>query len=84
MGITLEMPDEALAGLPLEPGEIERHMRIELACRYYARRWLSFGMAARAAGVDAHAFACELAERGIPRNLTAEDLLEDLADARGE
>jgi predicted HTH domain antitoxin len=84
MSITLEMPEDALAGLPLGPGERERHMRIELACRYYAKRWLSFGQAARTAGVDAHAFACELADRGIPRNHTAEDILEDLADARGE
>ena len=84
MSITLEMPEEALCGLPLGPGERERHMRIELACRYYAKRWLSFGQGARTAGLDSHAFACELAERNIPRNHTAEDILEDLADARGE
>ena len=84
MSITLEMPEEALIGLPLGPGERGCHMRIELACRYYAKRWLSFGQGARTAGLDVHAFACELAERNIPRNHTAVDILEDISDARGE
>jgi predicted HTH domain antitoxin len=36
------------------------------------------------AGLDQHAFACELAERGIPRDYGLTEALEDLADARGE
>ena len=43
-------------------------MRIELAARYYARGWLSFGRAASMAGLDQFAFGCELTEQGIPRN----------------
>jgi len=35
MSITLEFDEEVLAGLPLGPGERERHMQIELACRFY-------------------------------------------------
>jgi hypothetical protein len=42
MSIILDLDDEALASLPLKPGERERHMQIELACRFYARDWLSF------------------------------------------
>ncbi len=41
MSITLDLDEEALASLPLKPGERERHMQIELACRYYAMGWLS-------------------------------------------
>ena len=43
-----------------------------------------YGRAARMAGLDQFAFACELAERGIPRNYGLTEALEDLADARGK
>jgi hypothetical protein len=33
------LDETILAGLPLGPGERERHMQIELACRYYAKGW---------------------------------------------
>ncbi|MCB1078549.1 MAG: UPF0175 family protein [Verrucomicrobiae bacterium] len=84
MSITLEVDEDVLAHLPLGPGERERHMRVELAARYYARGWLTFGRAATMAGLDHHGFACELAERGIPRDYSLKDALEDIADARGE
>ena len=70
MSITLELDEESLRMLPLGPGERERHMQIELACRYYARGWMTFGQAARMAGLDHFAFAVELAERGIARDYT--------------
>ena len=82
MSITLEIDEQAVRALPLRPGEIERHMRIALACRYYAKGWLSFGHAAHLAALDQFAFAGELAERDIPRNTTVQDACEDLADAR--
>jgi predicted HTH domain antitoxin len=80
MSITLEVDEQTLRALPLGPGERERHMQIELASRYYAKGWLSFGQAARMAGLDQFAFACELAERDIPRKFAVKDALEDLAD----
>jgi hypothetical protein len=46
MSITLDLDEQALASLPLQPGERERHMQIELACRFYANGWLSFGQGA--------------------------------------
>jgi predicted HTH domain antitoxin len=82
MAITLEVDEQALNALPLGPGERERHMQIELACRYYGKGWLSFGQAARMAALDHYAFAGELAERDIPRNYSLEDALHDIADAR--
>jgi predicted HTH domain antitoxin len=83
MSITLELDEDTLRMLPLGPGERDRHMQIELACRYYARTWLTFGQAARMAGLDHFAFAVELAERGIPRDYTIAEAVEDLAHARG-
>ena len=82
MSITLEVDDLPLSALPLGPGARERHMQIELACRYYAKRWLNFGLATRMAGLDHFAFACELAERDIPRDYTIAEALEDVVHAR--
>lgn len=84
MSITPNLDDEALASLPLKPGERERHMQIELACGFYAREWLIFGQAARLAGLDQFAFASELAERNIPRHHGLTEAQEDLAHARGQ
>ena len=82
MSITLEVDEEALRSLPLAPGEREQHMKVELACRYYAKGWLSFGQAARLAGLDHYSIASEMTARGIPRNLTLDDAEVDIADAR--
>ena len=81
MSITLNLDDDALASLPLRPGERERHMQIELACRYYARDWLSYAQAARLAGLDQFAFAAALAERNIPRHYGLTEAQEDIAHA---
>ncbi|MCW5551993.1 MAG: UPF0175 family protein [Verrucomicrobiae bacterium] len=82
MSITLDFDEAALASLPLGPGERERHMQIELACRYYARGWLSLAQAARMAGLDLFAFGVELGERDIPRQYGLTEAQEDIAHAR--
>jgi predicted HTH domain antitoxin len=82
MSITLDFDENALASLPFGPGERERHMQIELACRYYARGWLSFAQAARLAALDQYAFGVELGERGIPRQYGLTEAQEDIAHAR--
>jgi predicted HTH domain antitoxin len=78
MSITLDLNDQALALLPLQPGERERLMQIELACRFYARGWLSLGRAARMAKLDRFAFGLKLAERDIPRQYSLDDLDVDV------
>jgi len=82
MSVTLDFDESALASLPLGPGERERHMQIELACRYYACGWLSLAQAARLAGLDQFAFGVELGERGIPRQYGLTEAQEDIAHAR--
>ena len=81
MSITLEFDEQALANLPLGPGERERHMQIELACRYYGRGWLSLAQAARLAALDLYAFGVELGERGIARQYGLTEAQEDVAHA---
>jgi predicted HTH domain antitoxin len=84
MSITVDLDEQALASLPLGPGERERHIQIELACRFYASGWLSLGQASRMAKLDRYAFGIALAERGIPRQYTTEDLDADLRYAGGQ
>lgn len=84
MSITLDLDDQALASLPLRSGELERCMQIELACRFYAKGWLSLGQAARLAKLDRFALGVELGERGIARQYGLDDLEADLAYAGGQ
>jgi predicted HTH domain antitoxin len=83
VSIILDLDEQALASLPLGPGERERHMQIELACRFYAKGWLSLSQAARMAKLDRLALGVELAERAIPRQYGPEDLETDLRYAGG-
>jgi len=82
VSITLDLDEQALASLPLKPGERERHMQIELACRFYANGWLTFAQGARLAALDHYAFGVALAERGIPRQYGITEAQEDVAHAR--
>jgi predicted HTH domain antitoxin len=82
MSITLELDDATLAQIPLGPGERERLIQIELACRFYAKGWLSLAQGARMANLDHYAFGVELAERGIARQYGLTEALEDIAHAR--
>lgn len=82
MSITLELDDQIPASLPLQAGERERHMQIELACRFHASGWLSFGQGVQMAALDHYAFGVALAERGIPRQYGITEAMEDVAHAR--
>jgi predicted HTH domain antitoxin len=82
VSLTINLDDETLASLPVGPGERERLMQIELACRFYAKGWLTGGQAARMAGLDIFAFGVQLAERGIPRQYGLTEAMEDAAHAR--
>lgn len=82
MSVTLDFDDALLAGLPFGPGERETHMKIELACRYYAKGWVTFAQAAQLSGLDHHAFGVQLGERGIPRQYGLTEAMEDIVHAR--
>lgn len=82
MSITLDFDEQTLACLPFGPGERERHMQIELACRFYAQGWLSLQQGANMARLDYYAFGVALAERDIPRQYAMTEAMEDAAHAR--
>jgi predicted HTH domain antitoxin len=82
MSITLELDEDPLASLPLGPGERERHMKVELVCRYYANGWLTLSQAAKLAGLDQLDMGVALGEQGIPRDYGLTEALEDIAHAR--
>ena len=84
MSVTREIDEKTLAALPLGPGERERMMQIELACRFYANGWLPLGQATSMAQLDRYAFGVALAERGIPRHYSADDLAADLRYGGGQ
>jgi len=84
MSVILDFDEETLASLPLLPGVRERHMQIELSCRFYVSGWLTLGQGARMAKLDQFAFGVQLAERNIPRHYSVEDLDADLRYAGGQ
>jgi len=84
MSITLHIPDSIARSLRLPEGEAEQRLRCELALAVYAQGILSFGKASQLAGFSRFHFAELVAERGIPRHYSEEELAEDLAPARGE
>ena len=84
MNVTLEIPDEVLADLPVPAPDRAAFLRLEAACGLYARDVLSLGRAAELAGIPKFDFGLEVGRRGIPRHYTAEDLEADIAYARGQ
>ncbi len=84
MSMTLDIPEEVLAAIPVPESERERYLRLEIACSLYLRDLLSLGKAAELAGLSRMDFGKEVGERGIPRHYTEEELASDLAYARGE
>ena len=84
MNITLDFDEQTLASLPVGPGERERLMQIELACRFYAEGWLTMRQAEHLARLDRYAFGAALCERDIPRQYGLDDLDDDLRYAGGQ
>jgi len=84
MSLTLDIPDDVLAAMPVPEAERERFILLEIACLLYARDLLSLGRAAELAGMSRPEFGLELGHHGIARHYTASELEADLAYARGE
>ena len=83
MSLTLDIPDDVMAAMPVPEAERERYLLLELACSLYARDVLSLGRAAELAGVSKTDFGIEIGRRGIARHYTQAELDADLAYARG-
>ena len=83
MSLTLDIPDDVMAVLPVPEAEREHYLLLEMACALYARDLLSLGRAAELAGVSKIDFGLEVGRRGIPRHYTQAELDDDFAYARG-
>lgn len=76
--ITIELPDEVLKTLSLEPDEMAKEIRISAAIKLFELKRLSSGVAAMLAGISRVAFLARLAEYGVDTfDLTEEDLLKE-------
>lgn len=79
----IQYPPEVLWALQQQPEEFEHEARLLLALKLYEKRRLSTGLAAQLAGVPHSAFLILLGQHGLsPFGETAEELEQDLADAR--
>lgn len=83
MKVAVEIPEDIYQALRLPKGEIDRELRLELACALYHRQVLSFGKARKLAQMSKWEFQEILGQRKIPRHYSAEDLEEDLKYAKG-
>lgn len=84
MSLTLDIPDDVMAAMPVPEAERGRFVLLEIACSFYTRDLLSLGRAAELAGLSKTDFGLELGRRGIARHYTVAELEADLAYARGE
>ena len=76
--MTLTIPDEALAGVPLTPDQA----RVELAVGLFADGRVTLARGARIAGQTHLAFQKELARRHIALHYGVADFEQDLATLR--
>lgn len=84
MSVTLDIPDDVLATLPMPEQERKGYLLLEIACALYARDLLSLGRAAELAGMPKITFGQEIRRRGISRHYTDAELEADLAYGRGQ
>ena len=82
MTFHLDIPESIANSIRLPMPEVEPRLRLKLALALYAQGILSFGKAGELAGLTRFAFADLTGERNIPRHYTAQDLAQDLDDAR--
>lgn len=82
--MTLDIPDDVLAALPIPEQEHKGYLLLEIACGLYARNVLSLGKAAELAGLAKIVFDLEIGRRAIARHYTETELEANLAYARGE
>ena len=82
MAVTIEIPDDIREALKIPRPEVEKALYRELALALYSRWGLSMGLACRLGGFTKREFLDALAERGIPRHYSEEDLTDDAAYAQ--
>ena len=77
MGISIEIPDDIMETVKLPPDKAKQELTKEMAFSLYQRKLVSMGNARKLAGLDKWAFIEGLAERGIERHYSEQELQED-------
>jgi predicted HTH domain antitoxin len=76
--MTIEMPEEALAGMRKDPAGFAREMRLAAAVKWYEMRLVSQGRAAEIAGVSRSEFIDALGRFGVsPFQYDAEEVARE-------
>ncbi len=78
MTLSIEIPDDILQTAKLPPDRAKEEITKEMAFSLYQRKIISMGNARKLAGLDKWAFIEGLAERGIERHYTEQELEEDI------
>ena len=84
MGISIEIPDDIMETVKLPPDRAKQELTKEMAFSLYQRKLVSMGNARKLAELDKWAFIEGLAERGIERHYSEQELQEDLRYGSGE
>ena len=80
--VILDIPNEAFASLHKDPAEFGRELRIAAAVKWYELEMISQGRSAEIAGLSRADFITTLGRYKVsPFQYSAEEILEDLADA---
>ncbi|MGQ9497498.1 MAG: UPF0175 family protein [Desulfotomaculales bacterium] len=80
--VQVTVPEEVLRTAGIRRAELEREVVQRVALSFFADGTLSFGQAARLAGLDYRAFADLVARRKAVYQLEIEDLEDDLRNLR--
>ncbi|TMB88175.1 MAG: UPF0175 family protein [Chloroflexi bacterium] len=76
--MTIEMPEEALAGLRKDPAGFARELRLAAAAKWYELRQISQGRAAEIAGLSRREFLDALGRFGVtPFQYDADDIVRE-------
>lgn len=80
--VQVAIPEEVLRAMGIRRAEVGREVVERVALSFYADGTLSFGQAARLAGLDYRAFGDLVARRKALYRLEVEDLGDDLRNLR--
>jgi len=78
MPVSIEIPDDIMETVKLPPGSAKQELTKEIAFSLYQRGLISMGNARKLSKLDKWAFIEGLAERGIERHFSEEELREDI------
>jgi predicted HTH domain antitoxin len=81
--ITIAIPCDVLNSMKIPRSDQEHVLKLELALALYQRGILAMGPARRLADISKREFLGELGKRKIERHYTVDELVEDVAFAKG-